>query len=80
MNFTDKHIIESYTSLLEGLNDNTKLELIDNLSKSIKQKKSVKENAFYKSFGAFVSDKSAEEIIKEIRSSRKFRKKEIQLK
>lgn len=80
MNFTDKHIIESYTNLLEGLNDNTKLELIDNLSKSIKQKKSVKENAFYKSFGAFVSDKSAEEIIKEIKSSRKFRKKEIELK
>jgi deoxyhypusine synthase len=53
MNFTDKHIIESYKNLLEGLNENTKLELIENLSKSLKQKKSIKENAFYKSFGAF---------------------------
>lgn len=38
MNFTDKHIIESYKNLLEGLNENTKLELIENLSKSLKQK------------------------------------------
>ena len=79
MNFTDKHIIESYKNLLEGLNENTKLELIENLSKSLKQKKSIKENAFYKSFGAFVSDKAAEIIIKEIKSSRKFRNKKIQL-
>ena len=79
MNFTDKHIIESYKNLLEGLNENTKLELIETLSKSLKQKKSIKENAFYKSFGAFVSDKPAEIIIKEIKSSRKFRNKKIQL-
>jgi hypothetical protein len=31
------------------------------------------------SFGAFVSDKPAEIIIKEIKSSRKFRNKKIQL-
>ena len=67
MNFTDKHIIESYKNLLEGLNENTKLELIENLSKSLKQKKSIKENAFYKSFGPYVSDKQAEIIIKEIK-------------
>jgi hypothetical protein len=70
MNFTDKHIIESYKNLLEGF-ENTKLELIENLSKSLKQKKSIKENAFYKSFGAFVSDKPAEIIIKEIKHSEK---------
>ena len=37
----------------------------------------IKESAFYKSFGAFDSNKSAEEIIANIKSSRKFRKKEL---
>jgi len=40
----------------------------------LKSDKKKKENNFYKSFGAFASDKSAEEIIKDIKSSRKFRK------
>lgn len=36
-----------------------------------------KERDFYKSFGAFASDKSAEEIIKDIKKSRTFRKKNL---
>jgi hypothetical protein len=38
----------------------------------LKKEKKSKEKDFYKSFGAFESDKSAEEMIKEIRESRKF--------
>ena len=56
----------------------SKLELIESLSKSLKTEKKTKENLFYKSFGAFSSDKSAEEIIKDLKASRKFRKKEIE--
>jgi ribosomal protein L20A (L18A) len=47
--------------------------------KSLKSEKRNKENNFYKSFGAFASEKSAEEIIAELKSSRKFRRKEIKL-
>jgi nucleoid DNA-binding protein len=79
MNFTDKHIIETYANLLEGLSSNNKLEIIENLSKSLKNSIKKKDNAFYASFGAFASTKSAEEINQEIRSSRKFRKKQIKL-
>jgi len=77
MTFTDKHIVETYSGLLEGLNSESKTELIESLSKSIKTEKKNKETDFYKSFGAFTSEKSAEEIIAEIKSSRKFRNKEI---
>jgi hypothetical protein len=79
MTYTEKRIVESYTGLLEGLSSSSKLELIENLSKSLKSEDLKKEKAFYKSFGAFASQKPAEEIINEIRGSRKFRKKEIHL-
>lgn len=55
----------------------SKKELIENLSRSLKSDKIEKDKKFYKSFGAFASGKTAEEIISEIKSSRKFRKKEI---
>ena len=79
MNFTDKHIISSYSDLLEGLNSSTKIELIETLTKSLKKEKKSKETLFYKSFGAFISTKSAALIIKEIKSSRKFRRKDFSL-
>lgn len=77
MSYTEKHIIETYSSLFDGLSSLTKIELIEILTKSLKKEKTVKKDAFFKSFGAFGSDKSAEEIIEEIKSSRKFRDKEI---
>ena len=39
MKDTNKHIIESYSSLFEGLSSNNKLELIESLSQSLKHKK-----------------------------------------
>ncbi|HZW70643.1 MAG TPA: hypothetical protein VFF57_07190 [Hanamia sp.] len=77
MTYTDKHIIATYSGLLEGLSSESKTELIESLSKSLKSERKNKESKFYKSFGAFASSKSAEEIIADIRSGRKFRKKEI---
>ena len=70
MTFTDRHIVETYSALFEGLNPVSKLELIERLSKSLKSDNKKKESNFYKSFGAFASDKSAEEISKEIKSGR----------
>jgi hypothetical protein len=77
MNFTDRHIVETYSDLFEGLSSLNKIELIESLSKSLKKERVTKENSFYKSFGAFATEKSAEEIIADIKSSRKFRNKEI---
>lgn len=77
MTYTDKHIVETYSGLLAGLSSESKTELIESLSKSLKSEKKTKESNFYKSFGAFASERSAEEIIAEIKSSRKFRRKEI---
>ncbi len=77
MTYIDRHIIDTYSGLFEGLSSTNKIELIESLSKSLKTEKKISEDAFYKSFGAFASGKSAVEIIYEIKSGRKFRKKEI---
>ena len=77
MTFTDKNIIENYLGLFESLNSMSKLELIEKLTKSLKAETKSKENNFYKSFGAFSTEKTSDEINTEIKSSRKFRTKEI---
>jgi hypothetical protein len=77
MSYADKHIVEAYIGLFEGLSPSNKLELIESLSKSIKKKNTSKDRAFFKSFGAFGSDKSASTILKEIKSGRKFKEKSI---
>lgn len=77
MSYTDRIIVETYSGLFEGLSSLNKIELIESLSKSLKTELTTKENTFYKSFGAFSNEKSAEEIISDIKSSRTFRDKEI---
>ena len=77
MSYAETQLVEAYSGLLEGLSSTTKIGLIEKLSKSLKKEKKAKDETFYKSFGAFGSKKSAEEIIKDIKSSRKFRNKEI---
>ena len=77
MSYTNRHIIETYSGLFEGLSSINKIELIESLSKSLKTESSKKEAKFYKSFGAFGSDKSPEKIISEIKANRNFRNKEI---
>ena len=77
MSYTERYIVETYSNLFEGLSSLSKIELIESLSKSLKVEKTFKDDRFFKSFGAFDSEKSAEEIIEQIKLSRKFRKKEI---
>lgn len=77
MTYTDRHIVETYAGLFEGLSSISKIELIESLSKSLKASKKNRESAFYKSFGGFASTKSAEELISDIKMNRKFKKKEI---
>ncbi len=77
MTFTEKNIIENYYRLFESLNSSTKVELIERLKTSLKMDTKTKEDDFYKSFGAFSDEKSSDEIISDIKLSRKFREKEI---
>jgi hypothetical protein len=64
-------LIDNYFGLLSSLSRENKIKLIAKLSNSIIDE-SEKENVVDKFFGAFKSDKSAEEIIEEIRESRTF--------
>ena len=75
MKTTSKNIdiADYYFGLLKHLSTDSKLELITRLSDSIKTKTKVKkENRLDASFGAFITDQTAEEMIADIRSSRTF--------
>ncbi len=63
-------LAEYYIGFLKNLNTNSKLDLISQLSLSLKEKETIEENSLQSIFGAYVSDESAEEIISQIRSSR----------
>ena len=65
-------LIDNYFGLLSGLSKENKLRLIAKLSNSVADEVVEKENVVDRFFGAFKSDKSAEEIIQEIRESRTF--------
>lgn len=77
MAYADKHNIETYSGLIESLSSSSKLELLEKLTKSIKKDRKNIEIDFYKSFGAFASEKSAEEIIAEIKISRNFKERNL---
>ncbi len=77
MTHAERHIVDTYSGIFENLSSISKLELLIKLAKSIRKDSKSKEKEFFKSFGAFVSEKSAEEITKEIRESRKFRVKDL---
>ena len=77
MTHTERHIVETYSGIFDSLSAITKLELLEKLAKSIRKDTKSKEKDFFKSFGAFSSDKSSEEIVKEIKESRIFRDKEL---
>mgnify|MGYP006887396772 FL=1 len=79
MTHTERHIIDTYSGLFEGLSSLGKLELLERLAKSIRKDGKSKEKDFFSAFGAFASDKPAEEIAKEIRDSRKFREKDLKI-
>ena len=69
----NKIMVDDYYGLLRNLSKETKIKLIAKLSNSIiADNTSENENVVDNFFGAFKSNKSAEEIIKEIRESRTF--------
>ena len=69
----NKIMVDDYYGLLRNLSKETKIKLIAKLSNSIiEDNTSENENVVDNFFGAFKSNKSAEEIIKEIIESRTF--------
>ena len=73
MKFTSNTIlIDNYFGLLSSLSRENKIKLIAKLSNSIVDDVADKGDVVDRFYGAFKSDKSAEEIIKEIRDSRTF--------
>jgi len=65
-------LIDNYYGLLSSLSKENKIRLIAKLSNSIIEESTENENVVDNFFGAFKSEKSAEELIKEIRESRIF--------
>ena len=63
-------LIEGYLRLLDNLSPSNKLDLISKLTLSVKTDITDRENSFYKAFGAWESEQTADEIISDIRSSR----------
>lgn len=66
--------VEYYLDMIDSLSTNEKIELIEGIAKSIKSNKKLQksEKSIDKLFGAFESEKSADEIIKELRDERCF--------
>ncbi len=63
-------IVDGYVGLLDNLSTTNKLDLISQLTESVKTDLAHKKSSFKKAFGAFDSKKTAEDIIAEIRNSR----------
>ena len=66
------NFIETYFGLLKNLSPDIKLDIIGKLSKTIKSDLNEQNKSLKDSFGAWQSDKSADEIILEVRESRNF--------
>lgn len=67
-------LLTSYLQLAASLSSASKLDLIAQLSASVKDELAAthREAAFAQAFGAFESDKTAEELIADLRASRTF--------
>jgi len=73
------NLIDSYLGLLNNLSPDSKLELISKLSDSLKGSRKPTKKSLSDLYGAFISKKSADEIITELKNSRNFNRKTEQL-
>lgn len=69
------NLIDSYLGLLNNLSPASKLELISKLSDSLKGSPNPSNKSLRDLYGAFISKKSAEEIITDLKGSRNFNRK-----
>ena len=85
MTTVEQNIVNTYARLFEGLSKFARLELIERITLSLKEedkehkedKKAKEDTDLFNLFGAFPDDKTAEEMVTEIKSSRQFREKDL---
>ncbi|MEX1267646.1 MAG: hypothetical protein WEA56_01490 [Balneolaceae bacterium] len=65
-------LIDSYISLLKNMSAENKLNLISKLSKTVENDIEREPTTFYKAFGGWDQNESAEELISTIKGSRTF--------
>jgi hypothetical protein len=75
--YNGKNVIQAFETLFDTLGYVEKKALADYLLKSLEEEHRSKEKDFYSLYGTWKSDKSAEEIIDEIRESRTYGKTRI---
>jgi hypothetical protein len=68
--YNEKNVMHAFETLFDRLDYANKKALVDYLVKSLKKERMSKEKDLNRLYGAWKSDKSAEEIIDEIRCSR----------
>lgn len=71
----NRRLIDTYLEMISRLGLESQLELISRLSSSMKKKVESSEDSFFRLFGSFSDEKSAETIIDEIKESREFNRK-----
>jgi len=70
----DSALLENYLGLLHSLSREYKIKLVESLNHDIVNTSSLSNDWIDRLYGSFVSDKSAEDMIVEIRSDRRFTK------
>jgi len=70
----DTKLIDSYISLLKNMSTQNKLDLISRLTNTVKTDLEQEKSDFYKAFGGWDKNESAEELIGTIKGSRTFNK------
>jgi hypothetical protein len=68
----NEDLLGNYLGLLNSLSRESKIKLVESLNFDIKNNTVPKNDWIDKLYGSFVSDKSAETMISEIRSDRRF--------
>ncbi|GMO38538.1 MAG: hypothetical protein Ta2B_18130 [Termitinemataceae bacterium] len=71
-------LLENYMGLLNSLSREYKIKLVEYLNSDIKNNVVPEADWIDKLYGSFVSDKSVEDMISEIRSSRRFNRGAIE--
>ena len=71
----DATFIDNYLGLIKNLSPEIKIDIIEKLMKSLRRDFTGKNKTLIDSCGAWESEKSADEIILELRNSRTFSRK-----
>ena len=76
--YDNKILLENYMGLLNSLSREYKMKLVEYLNIDIKNNVMPETDWIDRLYGSFISDKSAEDMISEIRSNRRFNRRELE--